>query len=183
MTVEEYLAFEREAPCKHQYVGGDVFAMAGASPRHNGIVANLVMLVGQALRGRECRVFPSDLKVHVPSLDVFTYPDVSIVCGALTLYAGTTDVVTNPRVLFEVLSDSTERYDRGEKAEGYRTIDALSDHLIIAQHKAHIEHYARQSDGSWRLREAGTGGRIAITSVAVSLEVDAVYGGVFDLPA
>lgn len=182
MTVDEYLAFERGAREKHQYVAGEVFAMAGASPRHNGIVANLVMLVGQALRDGPSRVFPSDLKVHIPALDVFTYPDVSIVCGSIALRPGTNDVVTNPKVLFEVLSDSTESYDRGEKAEGYRTIESASDHLIVAQHKPHVEHYARQADGSWLLREAGAGGAVTLRSVGVTLEIDAIYAGAFDLP-
>jgi Uma2 family endonuclease len=183
MTVGEYLEFERSASTKHQYAAGEVFAMAGASPRHNGIVANLVMLVGQALADRRCRVFPSDLKIYVPALELFTYPDVSVVCGPLALFEGTTDVVTNPSVLIEVLSDSTERYDRGEKAEGYRTIASLSDHLVVAQHKAHVEHYARSPDGSWVLREAGAGGTIAVLSIGVSLVVDSIYAGVFELPS
>lgn len=182
MTAREYLAFERDAKEKHQYVGGEVFAMAGASPRHNGLVGALVARIFQALGAGPCRVFPSDLKIYVPSFDTFTYPDVSVVCGPLEFHEDTTDVVTNPRVLFEVLSESTERYDRGDKAEGYRAIPSVLDHLFIAQHKAHVEHYARQGDGSWTLREASAGGRVTIASVPMVLDVDALYAGVFDLP-
>ena len=182
MTAAEYLAFEREAPAKHEYVAGEVFVMAGASLRHNAIVANLVTLVGQALRGGPCRVFPSDLKVHVASREIFTYPDVSVVCGEVAVYPGSSDVVTNPTVLFEVLSDSTERYDRGDKAEAYRTIPSLSEHVLLVQHRAHVEHYARQADGSWVLRESGAGGAITIASLSLTLEVDAVYQSVFELP-
>ena len=183
MSVAEYLAFERASREKHQYVRGEVFAMAGASLRHNRIVARLVLHVGQGLGEGPCQVFPSDLKVQVPALETFTYPDVSIVCGQPALYEGSTDVITNPKVLMEVLSESTERYDRGEKAEGYRTIPSVSDHLLVDQHKAHVEHYARQADGSWILREAGAGGTVTIASVSVTLDVDGIYSGVFELPA
>ncbi len=183
MTAEEYLAFERASSRKHQYVAGEVFAMAGASPRHNAIVGELIVRVGQAVSGGPCRVFPSDLKIYVPSFDTFTYPDVSVVCGALELHPGTSDVVTNPKVLFEVLSDTTERHDRGDKAEGYRTIPSVADHLLFAQHRVHVEHFARQPDGSWLLREAGPGGRVTLASVPLVLDVDALYAGVFDLPA
>jgi Uma2 family endonuclease len=183
MTVREYLAFERDAAEKHEFAAGEVFAMAGASPRHNGIVANLLMLLGQALRGGPCRVFPSDLKVHVPALDVFTYPDVTVLCGELLLYEGTSDVVTNPKILIEVLSDTTERYDRGDKADGYRRITSVSDHFLVPQHTPRIEHYARQQDGSWLLRVAGPGEAVDVPSIGVLLDVDEVYRRVFDLPA
>lgn len=183
MSVAEYLAFERTAHEKHQYVRGGVFAMAGASLRHNRIVARLILQVGRGLGEGPCQVFASDLKIRVAALDTFTYPDLSIVCGPPVRYEGTTDVITNPRVLVEVLSESTERYDRGEKAEGYRTIPSLDDHLLVDQRKAHVEHYARRSDGAWTLREAGPGGTITIASVAITLDVDAIYAGVFELPA
>ena len=182
MTEVEYLAFELDAQVKHEYVAGEVFAMAGASLRHNAIVANLVGLLSQALRGGPCRVFPSDLKVHIRSRDVFTYPDVSVVCGEVAVYPGSSDVVTNPKVVFEVLSDSTERYDRGDKAEAYRTIPSLSEHVLLVQHRAHVECYARQGDGGWVLRESGAGGAITIPSLSLPLKVDEVYRGVFDLP-
>jgi Uma2 family endonuclease len=182
MSAREYLVAERAAEGKHEYLAGEVFAMAGASARHNGIVANLVALLGQALRDGPCRVFPSDLKIHVPASDLFTYPDVSIVCGDLAFYEGTTDVVTNPKVLVEVLSASTERYDRGEKAEAYRAIPSVVEHLLVAQGKPRIEHYSRQSDGSWIFREAHVAGSITLSSVGALLPVDEVYRRVFELP-
>jgi Uma2 family endonuclease len=182
MTVSEYLAFELVAPAKHEYAAGEVFAMAGASPRHNAIVANLVMLLGQGLLGGPCRVFPSDLKIYVPALDVFTYPDVSVVCGELAFYDHTTDVITNPSMLIEVLSDSTERYDRGDKALGYRQMPSVSHHLLVPQLRPRLELYSRQPDGSWLLREAGAGGSVTIASIGISLASDDVFRGVFELP-
>lgn len=185
MTEAEYLAFERASREKHQYVRGEVFAMAGASIRHNALVSNVLFHMTRALGAGPCRVFPSDLKVYVASLETFTYPDVTVVCGAPALYQGSTDVLTNPKVIFEVLSETTERYDRGEKAEGYRSMPSVADHILVSQHNAHIEHFARQEDGSWSLREASAGGSVLIrsVSVSVSLDVDALYAGVFDLPS
>ena len=183
MTVAEYLAFERASKEKHTYVRGEIFAMAGASVRHNALVLNLGALLRDALRGT-CRAFPSDLRTWVPALETFTYPDVSVICGELKFYDGAdVDTVTNPRVLIEVLSDSTEAYDRGETAEGYRQMPSVTDHLLVAQHKPHVEHYARQQDGSWLLREAGSGGVIAIVSIDALLPIDAIYRDVMSLPA
>ncbi len=179
MTIREYLAFERESPEKHAYVRGEIFAMSGASPRHNALVVNLLVSLHQALRGSKCRPFPSDMRTWVPALETFTYPDVSVICGELEFYEGTNDTITNPRVIIEVLSDSTERYDRGEKAEGYRQMPSVTDHLLVSQHKLHVEHYARQADGSWLLREYGSGA-VAIASIGATLAIDDVYR---DLPA
>ena len=183
MTVSEYLAFERAAPEKHAYVRGEVFDMSGASPRHNALVRNLLIALGTSLRGRPSNVFPSDLRTWVPVLETFTYPDVSVICGDLQFFDDRKDTVTNPRLIIEVLSDSTERYDRGEKAEGYRQMPSVTDHLLVTQHKAHTEHYARQGDGSWTLREAGAGGTIVIATIDVSLAIDEIYRDVFALPA
>lgn len=182
MTVAEYLAFERAAKDKHIYVAGEVFAIAGTSLRHNGIVSNLIALLVEALRGKPCRAFPSDLKVWVPALESFTYPDVVIVCGQPLIYEGETSVITNPRVLIEVLSDSTEAYDRGDKAEGYRTIASVTDYLLISQHKAHVEQFTRQADGSWLFCETGPGGTARITSIEAVVAIDDVYRDVWDLP-
>ncbi|MBL0193240.1 MAG: Uma2 family endonuclease [Myxococcales bacterium] len=183
MSEAEYLAFERVSREKHQFVRGEVFAMAGASLRHNALVSRLVRHLGNALDGTRCQVFPSDLKVYVAALETFTYPDVTVVCGRPALYEGAGDVLTNPKVIVEVLSEGTERYDRGEKAEGYRATPSVSDHVLVSQHKAHVEHFTRREDGSWTLREASAGGSVVLLSVSVTLDVDALYAGVFDLPA
>jgi Uma2 family endonuclease len=174
MTPAEYLAFERTADTKHDFWDGDVFAMAGASPRHNAIVANLLALLDAPLAGGPCRAFASDLKVHARATGLFTYPDVTVICGPVELLEGTDDVVTNPRLVLEVLSPSTERYDRGTKATSYRTIPSLTDYLLVAQDH-HVEHFARQGDASWLLREAGGGGRLRIASVGFDLLIDEVY--------
>jgi Uma2 family endonuclease len=182
MTRAEFLAFERAADEKHEYIGGEVFAMAGPSLRHNRIVGNLIITLGQALRGGRCQVFPSDLRLWVPALESYTYPDVSVVCGDVLLEEGTTDVVTNPTVLIEVLSESTERHDRGDKAVAYRQIPALKDHLLVDQRREHVAHFARQAEGAWLLREVVTGGLVRLTGVEATLDLAEIYGGAFELP-
>ena len=182
-SFDDYLAWEDRQSQRHEFVRGEVFAMAGASLRHNALVSNVLFHLRRSLGEGPCRVFPSDLKVYVAALETFTYPDVTVVCGSPALYEGSGDVITNPKVIFEVLSESTERYDRGEKAEGYRSVPSLSEHVLISQHKAHIEHFARREDGAWTLRDASAGGSVFIGSVGVTLDVDTLYAGAFDLPS
>jgi Uma2 family endonuclease len=133
MSPDEYLAFEREAECKHEYWHGEVFAMAGASREHNLLVSNLVHLLVGALQDRPCEVYPSDMRVSAASAKVFTYPDVSVVCSGPNFADDAQDTLLNPVVIIEVLSDSTEAYDRGKKFEYYRTIPSLQHYLLVAQ--------------------------------------------------
>jgi Uma2 family endonuclease len=124
-------------------------------------------------------VYTSDRKVHVPLTGLFAYPDAVVVCGHLEFLDEREDVLTNPKILVEVLSDSTEKYDRGEKFASYREIASLSDYVLAAQHEARVEHFSRQPDGSWLLREARAGGRIRMASGRSPLTVDEVYRKVF----
>lgn len=151
ITSEEYLHRERQAEFRSEYFRGEVFAMAGASANHNLIVGNCVQTFGQQLKKKPCRVYPSDLKLRIEATGLYTYPDLSIVCGDPELETNGGDVLLNPVVLVEVLSDSTEAYDRGKKFEHYRTIPSLKHYVLIAQDRHSIDCFSRNSDGSWIL--------------------------------
>lgn len=181
LTPEAYVAWERQQPEKHEYFDGEVFAMAGASREHNLIVANVVGELRNLLRQRPCEVYPSDLRVHVPRTGLYTYPDASVVCGPPELVDAVGDTLLNPSVLVEVLPPSSEAYDRGKKFEQYRSIASLRDYLLISSESAHVEHYARQADGSWLLRDARVGERVTL-SIGCALEVDELYLKVFTEP-
>lgn len=150
-----------------------MFAMSGASPRHGDIVNNLAAILRAQVRGR-CRYYITDLRLFIPATGLFTYPDLLVICGEILYSGDRKDIVTNPSVIAEVLSKSTANYDRGERFLHYRSIPSLSDYLIIAQDSTHIEHHAKQADGSWLLREYSSIEdvvRIASISAEVSLGV------------
>jgi Uma2 family endonuclease len=155
--------------------------MAGGSPRHNALCVNAAAELRAALRGGPCRTFSPDQRVGLGPGERYVYPDVTVVCGPVHLEAGTTDVVANPTVLVEVLSESTEQYDRGAKWDGYQRIAALTDYVLVSQSEPRLEHFSRDPDGSWRYRAAGPGESISLTGGAI-LPVDTVFEGVMDLP-
>jgi Uma2 family endonuclease len=181
LTATEYLAWEREQPGKHEFFHGEVFAMAGGTPRHNALCVSIGAELRAALRARGCSVLSSDQRLAFPPEARYVYPDVTVICGPPTFQAGTTDVITNPAILVEVLSGSTEEYDRGLKWTGYQRIASLTDYVLVAQAEARIEHYRRNADGSWTYRAAGPGERIALSGGG-AFTVDAIYAGAFDLP-
>jgi len=154
VTHEEYLAAERRGPQKHEYLDGEVFAMSGASFAHVSIVANLTGRLFGQLQGGPCRAFSSDLRVKVSRTGLYTYPDVVVVCGEPQFDDEHNDTLLNPRLIVEVLSPSTETYDRGKKFAHYRTLDSLAEYLLIAQDQARVEQFIRQSSGDWLLHEA-----------------------------
>jgi Uma2 family endonuclease len=180
MTAAEYLAWEREQKERHEYVHGAVFCMAGGSPRHAALIAAVTIELGVAHRGGRCRVLATDQRIVAQDGEHYVYADASVVCGPMELASGTNDVLANPTVVVEVLSKGTEAYDRGTKWEGYQKIASVTDYLLVSQSAPHIEHYQRESGGEWHYRVAGAGGRVTLKSGAV-LDVDAVYGGVFEL--
>ena len=180
ITPAEYLVFERAAETKHEYDNGHVFPTAGASERHNLIVVNLIAAIHPQLRGGPCRVYPSDMRLHVVSSGLYAYPDVTVVCGASELEDEHLDTLLNPTVLIEVLSPSTERYDRGRKAAFYRTLDSLREYVFVSQDQARIERYARSDERQWVLSEAvEREDRIALESIGCELSIAEVYEGVF----
>jgi Uma2 family endonuclease len=151
ITPDEYLHRERKAEYRSEYFRGEMFAMAGASANHNLIVGNCIQTLGQQLKKKPCRVYPSDLKLRIQATGLYTYPDLSVVCGEPQLESEGGDVLLNPVVLIEVLSDSTEAYDRGKKFEHYRTIPTLKHYVLIAQDRHSIDCFTRREDGTWVL--------------------------------
>jgi Uma2 family endonuclease len=157
-----------------------VFAIAGGSPRHNALAVAAASQLRAALRARGCTTLSSDQRIAFPPGQRYVYPDVTVVCGALTVQDGTSDVVVNPKVLVEILSKTTEEYDRGPKWTGYQTIGSLTDYVLISQSEVRVEHYRRNRDGSWTYRTAGPGETLSLDGGA-ELDVDAVYAGTFEL--
>ncbi|MGZ8842294.1 MAG: Uma2 family endonuclease [Pyrinomonadaceae bacterium] len=153
VSPEEYLRLERQAEYKSEYLNGEIFAMTGASRNHNLITVNISRELSQQLKGRPCEVYSADMRVKVLWNGLYTYPDVAVVCGEPKFEDGQIDTLLNPTVLFEVLSPSTERYDRIAKSSYYRTIDSLKEHLLVAQDEVRLEQYVRQADGQWLLFE------------------------------
>ena len=151
ITSEEYLHRESKAEFRSEFFRGEMFAMAGASANHNLIVLNAGACLREQLKEKQCRVYPSDLKLRIEATGLYTYPDLSVVCGDPQLETNGGEVLLNPIVLIEVLSDSTEAYDRGKKFEHYRTIPSLKHYVLVAQDRHSIDCFSRQVDGSWRL--------------------------------
>ena len=154
ISEEEYLVYERASTVKHEYYRGRIYAMTGAKEPHNLIAGNTLATLHSQLRRKPCRVYPSDMRVKVLRTGLNTYPDITVACGQPQFTDAVRDTLINPAMIIEILSESTERYDRGLKFENYRTIDTLQDYLLIAQDHYHIEHYARQPNGQWLLTEA-----------------------------
>jgi Uma2 family endonuclease len=176
LTPAEYLAIERKSETKSEYLGGEVFRVAGASERHNIIVANLVAEFRSKFKGRPCKVYPSDMRVKIQAAGLYTYPDVSVLCGVAEFEDDHKDTLLNPALIVEVLSDSTEAYDRGKKFEHYRTLSSLSDYLLVAQDSPSVEHYVRQPDDRWLLAPYnGLQSAIVLACVNCTLSLIEIY--------
>jgi Uma2 family endonuclease len=174
-TLEQYLELESSTRVKHEYFRGEVFAMGGASFAHTVIAGNVVSALHGQLRGRPCRVSASDLRVKVDRTGLYTYPDVVVVCGAPQLEQPG-DTLLNPGVIVEVISESTEAYDRGKKFEQYRSLDSLTDYILIAQDTVRAEHYSRQPDNRWLYAaENRVEGSIMLVSIGCALALAEVY--------
>lgn len=150
-TPQEYLALERAAPFKSEYYRGEILARAGANRQHCRIGVNLVARLGQQLRPTPCEAFGSDMRVRVLPTGLYTYPDVSVACGELEFEDRAADTLLNPKAIFEVLSKSTEAYDRGKKFDHYRHIPSLTEYVLVSQTEPLVERFVRQPDDSWRL--------------------------------
>ncbi|HEX4416380.1 MAG TPA: Uma2 family endonuclease [Kofleriaceae bacterium] len=180
MTAEEYLAWERVQIVRHEFDHGEVFAMAGGSMRHNALCASLIEALRTQLRGR-CVVFTSDQRVVAADRGRYVYPDITVVCGAVVTEPGTTDVLANPSLIIEVLSESTEKYDRDLKWKTYQDLPSLADYVLVSQAEPRIEHFRRSGPQTWTYQAAGTGARLVLTNEA-TLDVDAIFAGVLQLP-
>lgn len=173
-TAKEYLALEAVADTKHEYVGGYIVAMAGAEYEHNQIAENVRAAIRASLGDRPCDVLSSDQRVLVEATSEYFYPDVLVTCLEPVLVEPKPRSLVNPQVIIEVLSDSTERYDRFDKAQAYRAIPTLTDYVMVTSTRREIEHHHRLLDGSWTLRTLQQTGTITVGS-AIELDLDQIY--------
>jgi Uma2 family endonuclease len=183
LSFDDWLAAERASLDRRtEYVNGEVFAMAGASETHNLIVANVISELGNQFKGRPYVVYPNDMKVRIETARTGAYPDVMVVCGPRTFLDESRDVLTNPTVIIEVLSDSTEAWDRGDKFAAYRTLPSLRAFLLLSQRAMQAELFVRADDDSWTLRAFnGPGAVVPLADAEASLTLREVYDKV-DLP-
>jgi len=176
LTPEQYLEIERQAEYKSEYYRGQMFAMAGARAPHNLLITNLVRELSQQLRKSPCQVYGSDMRGRVSATGLYTYPDVSVVCGEARFADDQLDNLLNPSVIAEVLSPSTEAYDRGRKFEHYRSIDSLAEYLLVSSDRMQVELFARQADGHWLLTAAsGPEDAIELRSIDCRLALRDLY--------
>lgn len=182
LTAAEYLANERQSEFRSEFFNGEVFAMTGASREHNRIKENLIGELFARLKGGPCQTFSSDQRVLVEATGLYTYPDIVLLCGPGLYDAADRDTLTNPIALIEIMSPSTQRYDRGAKFRNYQQIESMVEYVIVAQDEAVCERYVRQADGSWALVSfVGLGATLTFTSIKTSVPLADVYVGV-DFP-
>lgn len=178
---DEFLVWDRKQVERHHYFHGEIFAMAGASPRHSYLQGEIIGILRQQLRGKGCAVHPPDLRLGIDPKH-FVFADASVVCPPIETRPGNTDVILNPRVVVEVLSTSTEAYDRGRKLKGYLALPSLKHYLLVSQHEPLVELYVPQHDGSFRLTMYGAGDHLALGDLA-TISIDELYAGAWDWPS
>jgi Uma2 family endonuclease len=177
-TYADYVAVESESSTKHEFLDGEIYAMAGGSEDHSALAAQVLRALGNAIGDQPCRVHTSDLRLYVEAVGLATFPDGSVVCGGVQQHAPSPRATAlNPMVLVEVTSDSSEDYDTGAKLEYYRTIPSLRDYIIISHRERRITIHHRNEDVGWTTRVAIAGGRTAVESLRVELVVDDIYRG------
>jgi Uma2 family endonuclease len=176
LSYAEYLERERVAATKNEYYAGEIFAMAGGSRRHNSIKGNIFAALYTKLTHASCRPFLSDQRIRISQLDLGTYPDLSVVCGELEGDMVDPEAITNPCVLVEVLSPSTESYDRGKKFDFYRQIDSLEEYVLVSQQEPIVERFKRQPNGDWLLTVyKGLEATLNLTSIQTDLQLQDIY--------
>jgi len=175
VTPAEYLELERKSEIRSEYIAGRIFAMSGASRRHSLIAGNLHREISSQLRHRPCEAHISDMRVKVSPTGMYTYPDIVAICGEARFEDTHIDTLLNPTVIVEVLSESTEAYDRGEKFANYRRLDSLREYVLVAQDKVRIEHFRREGD-QWILSEIGDAdGILPLASIDCQVSLAAIY--------
>ena len=181
ISENEYLEAERKALNKHEYYRGEIFAMAGASIEHNRIVRNTLNNISSYLKKGKCEPFGSDLRVHIPSNSLYTYPDITVICGKIETAESKPDTVLNPSVIFEVLSEATKDYDRGSKFMLYRAFKTLKEYiLIVSTGSVMIEKYQINNDGLWELQEYKNQEDILkIEHLDIEIPLSEIYEGVY----
>lgn len=179
LSPQEYLALERSSEQRHEYADGEIFAMAGATHEHNLIAGNLFGELRQALLERPCVVYSSDMRIKSAATGRYLYPDVAAVCGDPAFEDETRDTLLNPAVIVEVLSNSTEAYDRGDKFAQYQAIPSCQEYVLASQKEPRIEHFRRLPDGTWLLRILRPGDRLVLESIGCEIDVARAYLKVF----
>jgi len=183
LTEAEYFEIERRAEFKSEFFDGEMFAMASGTTPHSLIATNAIGEIHALLKGRPCVVFNSDMRVKIEATGLITYPDVTVVCGPQQFAGEKEGALINPTVLVEVLSDSTEAYDRGRKFEHYRQIPSMQEYLLISQTEPHLEQFIRREAGQWLLREAvGLDATIDLPSLKITLALSDVFANVKFVP-
>ena len=179
-TEEQYLNFEDEALEKSEFFQGKIYAMAGGTPEHGKVSVRIIVTLDNALRTKPCTVYNSDVRIKVEATGLDTYPDASVVCNKTQLHIyKKTQTVLNPTLIVEVLSPTTENYDRGDKFENYKLIPSLSDYILVAQDRAKVEHFVRQADGTWGCSVSeGLGSIVKIASLECELPLSEIYSKV-----
>jgi Uma2 family endonuclease len=176
ISAEEYLEIERRAETKSEYLDGEVFAMTGVSRRHSLITTNLVRLLSQRLIDGPCEVYSSDLRIHIPGTGLYTYPDLAVACGEPAFEDQEIDTLLNPTLIIEILSPTTEAYDRGKKFEHYDTIESLAEYVLVSQDTPRVEQYVRQDGGHWLFTAtSGLDGKVVHPSIGCELVLAEVY--------
>lgn len=175
-TYGEYVALEESSPTKHEFLDGEIYAMAGGSEDHSALAAEVLRLLGNAAAERPCRVHTSDLRVYVEARGLATFPDGSVICGDLEQHPPSPRATAlNPSVLLEVTSDSSEDYDTGLKLECYRTIPSLREYIVVSHRERRITVHTKSSEGAWSTTVAIAGGSVNVQSLDTTLPVDTVY--------
>jgi Uma2 family endonuclease len=175
MDLQAFLDWEAMQPERHEYVGGEVYAMTSARATHNTIAGNIYVVLRQGLRGTLCRTHIEGVKVQVQAADAVLYPDVFVTCDPVDLSPQGELQKTAPKLIVEVLSPSTAAYDRGRKFELYQQLPSLQDYLLVESDRAHVDLFRRNADGLWVLHPAGPGATVTLGSVGLSLSMDEIY--------
>jgi len=174
-TYSEYLALEQESSVRHEYLEGEIYAMAGGTPDHAALAAAVIALLGRQLPPG-CRVFTSDLRIRIPATGLSTYPDAAVVCGRTQRAPDDPVAVTNPVILVEVTSPSTEDYDRGEKLRHYKSLESVREILFVSHREPRLDLHGRAL-ADWAISSASRGQTLTLESIATSIDVDDVYKG------
>ena len=179
ISIEEYLEMENAADEKHEYYKGEIFAMSGAKVSHVIISDNILTVLKQKLKGKSCKPFGSDLRIHIEANTLFTYPDISIICGEIITLNNDDYNVLNPTVIIEVLSKSTKNYDRGEKFKLYRDIAALKEYILVDSESMHIEIFRLNKNDHWELEEYNSpADTVTIKAINETIFLSEIYDGV-----
>jgi Uma2 family endonuclease len=175
-TYAQYVALERESSTKHEFLDGEIYAMAGGSEDHSALAAKVLAALDAAVGERACRVHTSDLRIYVEAVGLATFPDGAVICGPLQQHPPSPEATAlNPVILVEVTSDSSEEYDTGTKLEAYRTIPTLREYILVSHRERRITVHRRGDDGAWTTRVAIASGCVRVETLGAELVVDSIY--------